>query len=95
MFVVESTIRIEDGNKRLFATSAYEVLVERECPAAIVVEFADGNTDTLKAERKNTPFENHFGIVVIEIAEMWGLKMIEEMLFAQVKKCRSLEVDQS
>ena len=79
MFVVE----IVDENKKLFATSAYEGLVETVCPGAIVVEFADGNMmHTLKVERKNMPFEiRHFETVVIEmtVTGRSGLKTIEDM----------------
>jgi hypothetical protein len=80
--VVES-IETVDENRRLFATSACEGLVERECPVAIVVEFVDGNTNTIRVERKNTAFEiRPFETAAIEIAVtgLSDLKMIEEML---------------
>ena len=83
--VVGSMVRIETGgeNRRLFATWAYEGLVGRVCPVAIVVEFADGNTmHTIRVESKNMLFEiRHFETAVIEIVVTGrsDLKMTEEM----------------
>jgi len=71
------------GIDSMFATSAYEGLVEIVCLVAIVVEFADGNMmHTLRVERKNMPFAiRHFETVVIEIVvtRRSGLKLIEGM----------------
>jgi len=71
------------GIDSMFATSAYEGLVETVCLVAIVVEFADGNMmHTIMVERKNMPFAiRHFETAVIEIVvtKRSGLKSIEEM----------------
>src|SRR5258708_6275974 len=92
MFVLVESIEIGGENRSLFATSAYEGLVERVCLVAIVVEFADGNMNTIRVERKNTVSEiRPFATVVIEIG-LSDLKTIEEMLLT----CHStLEADWS
>lgn len=96
--IVESTMMIApmDENKRLFATSAYEGLVERECLVAVVADFADGNTmHTIMAEKKNTSVEiRHPATAVIEIAVMIpsDLKMGEGM-FAVLTFHLSLKAD--
>ena len=96
MFVVVESMMIVDENKRLFATSAYEGLVVRECLVAIVVDFADGNTmHTIKAEKKNTSVEIRHSAAVIEIAVMTpsDLKMSEGMFAGLLRFHLALEAD--